>query len=244
MKVHVGTSGHGQGHLTSFAQITADRLGVPYENIEVVEGDTDEIPEGTGTYGSRSAAVGGGTIVKSCEKVIEKGRKLAAHQLEADPDDIVFEDGEFSVAGAPDRSTGWADLAGDALLTGNVPEGMEPGLEATTYYDPENYTFPFGTHVCVVEVDPDTGEIEVERYVSVDDCGPQINPKIVEGQVHGGIAQGLGQALYEGAEYNDNGQLVTGSMQDYTIPKAEHVPEMVTVESHSMSGRCSAFGIA
>jgi len=230
VKVHVGTSGHGQGHLTSFAQITADRLGVPYENIEVVEGDTDEIPEGTGTYGSRSAAVGGGTIVKSCEKVIEKGRRLAAHQLEADPEDVVFEDdhGEFHVEGAPDRATGWGDLAADAYLTGNVPEEMEPGLEATTYYDPDNYTFPFGTHVCVVEVDPDTGEIEIDRYVSVDDCGPQINPKIVEGQIHGGIAQGIGQAMYEGAEYDENGQLVTGSMQDYAVPKAMHIPEMET----------------
>ena len=160
----------------------------------------------------------------------EKGRRLAAHQLEADPEDVVFEDdhGEFHVEGAPDRATGWGDLAVDAYLTGNVPEEMEPGLEATTYYDPDNYTFPFGTHVCVVEVDPDTGEIEIDRYVSVDDCGPQINPKIVEGQIHGGIAQGIGQAMYEGAEYDENGQLVTGSMQDYAVPKAMHIPEMET----------------
>jgi len=230
VKVHVGTSGHGQGHKTSFAQIVSNKLGVPYENVEVVEGDTDEIPEGTGTYGSRSAPVGGSSIAESAEKVIAKARRLAAHQLEANEEDIVFDRsaGEFHVEGAPDRSTGWADLAGDAYLTGDVPEDMEPGLEATTYYDPENYTFPFGTHVAVVEVDPRTGEIDIERYVAVDDCGPQINPKIVEGQIHGGIAQGIGQALYEGAEYDENGQLLTGSMQDYAVPKSFHIPEMET----------------
>lgn len=226
--VHVGTSGHGQGHHTSFAQIAADRLGVDYDDIEVVEGDTNEIPEGTGTYGSRSAAVGGSAVVKSAEKVIEKGRQLAAHQLEVDEQDIRFDDGEFHVRGAPEQSQGWADLAGAAYLTGDIPDGMEPGLEATTYYDPSDYTFPFGTHVAVVEVDPATGEIEFERYVAVDDCGNQINPKIVEGQIHGGIAQGIGQAIYEHAQYDENGQLVTGSMQDYAVPKAMHIPEMET----------------
>jgi carbon-monoxide dehydrogenase large subunit len=241
VKVHVGTSGHGQGHHTTFAQIVANRLGVPYDNVEVVEGDTDEIPEGTGTYGSRSAAVGGSALVRSAEKVIEKGREIAAHQLEASPDDVEFGDGEFHVAGAPEQSTGWADVAGAAYLTGDVPDGMEPGLEATTYYDPENYTFPFGTHAVIVEVDPETGDIDIERYVAVDDVGPQINPKIVEGQIHGGVAQGLGQALYEGAEYDENGQLVTGSMQDYNVPKAFQIPEMeldhtVTESPHNPLG--------
>lgn len=228
VSVHVGTSGHGQGHKTSFAQIAADRLGVDYEDIEVVEGDTNEIPEGTGTYGSRSAAVGGSAVAKSAEKVIEKGRRLAAHQLEVDEQDITFEDGEFHVRGAPDQSQGWADLSGAAYLTGDIPEGMEPGLEATTYYDPEDYTFPFGTHVAVVEVDPATGEIEFDQYLAVDDCGNQINPKIVEGQIHGGIAQGIGQAIFEHAQYDENGQLITGSMQDYAVPKAIHIPEMET----------------
>jgi carbon-monoxide dehydrogenase large subunit len=241
VEVHVGTSGHGQGHHTSFAQIAASRLGVDYDDVDVIEGDTEEVPEGTGTYGSRSAAVGGSSVVRSTEKVIEKGRKLAAHQLEADADDVEFDDGEFHVAGAPERSVGWADLAGAAYLTGDVPEDMEPGLEAQTYYDPENYTYPFGTHAAVVEVDPDSGEVEVEQYVAVDDVGPQINPKIVEGQIHGGVAQGIGQALYEAAEYDDNGQLITGSMQDYAVPKAEHVPEMeidhtVTPSPHNPLG--------
>jgi carbon-monoxide dehydrogenase large subunit len=241
VEVHVGTSGHGQGHHTSFAQIVAGELGVDYDDVDVIEGDTDEVPEGTGTYGSRSAAVGGSSLLKSTEKVIEKGRKLAAHQLEVDEDDVEFAEGEFHVTGAPDRSVGWADLAGAAYLTGDVPDGMEPGLEAQTYYDPENYTFPFGTHVAVVEVDPYSGEIDVLRYVAVDDVGPQINPKIVEGQIHGGVAQGLGQALYEGTEYDENGALVTGTMQDYAVPKAEHIPEMemdhtVTESPHNPLG--------
>ena len=226
--VYVGTSGHGQGHDTTYAQIVADKLGVEYDDIEVEEGDTDEIPQGMGTYGSRSAAVGGGAIVESAEKVIEKGRKIAAHQLEADPEDVEFENGEYQVAGAPDRSMTIQDVALQAYLAHDLPDGLEPGLEATTFYDPENFTFPFGSHVAVVEVDAEGGEIEIERYVAIDDCGPQINPKIVEGQIHGGIAQGLGQALYEGAVYDENGNLATGSLQDYAIPKAEHVPEMET----------------
>jgi len=228
VEAHVGTSGHGQGHHTTFAQVVASELGVDYDDVEVIEGDTDEIPEGTGTYGSRSAAVGGSALLRSAEKVVEKGKRIAAHQLEADPDDIGFDDGEFHVAGAPEQSVAWADLAGAAYLTGDIPEGMEPGLEAQTYYDPENYTFPFGTHVAIVEVDPQSGEVEIERYVAVDDVGNQINPKIVEGQIHGGIAQGVGQALYEGAEYDENGSLITGSMQDYAVPKAFHIPEMET----------------
>ncbi|WP_232686774.1 xanthine dehydrogenase family protein molybdopterin-binding subunit [Halobacterium zhouii] len=223
-----GTSGHGQGHGTTYAQIVANELGIPYDDVEVVEGDTDEIPHGMGTYGSRSAAVGGSSLVKSAEKVVDKAKEIAAHQLEADPEDVEFEDGKFRVSGAPDRNIGIQTIAQEAYLGHDTPEGMEPGLEATSFYDPDNFVFPFGTHVAIVEVDPDSGEIEFEQYVAVDDVGNQINPKIVEGQIHGGVAQGIGQALYEGAEYDDNGSLVTGSMQDYAVPKAEHIPEMET----------------
>ncbi|PSP91748.1 carbon monoxide dehydrogenase [Halobacteriales archaeon QS_4_66_20] len=229
--VYVGTSGHGQGHDTTYAQIVADKLGVDYDDIEVEEGDTDEIPQGMGTYGSRSAAVGGGAIVESAEKVIEKGRKIAAHQLEADPEDVEFENGEYQVAGAPDRSVTIQDVAGASYLAHDIPDDMEPGLEATSFFDPENFVFPFGMHAAIVEVDPDTGEIEFEEYVAVDDVGNQINPKIVEGQIHGGIAQGIGQALYESAEYDDNAQLTTGSMQDYAVPKSSHIPEIKTAST-------------
>ncbi|MFB6204978.1 MAG: xanthine dehydrogenase family protein molybdopterin-binding subunit [Haloglomus sp.] len=225
---YCGTSGHGQGHSTTYAQIVANELGIDYDDVEVVEGDTDEVPQGMGTYGSRSAAVGGSSLVKSAQKVVDKAREIAAHQLEADPDDLEFEDGEFRVAGAPDRSIAIQDVAQQSYLAHDIPDEMEPGLEATSFYDPDNFVFPFGTHAAVVEVDPDSGEIEFEQYVAVDDVGNQINPKIVEGQIHGGVAQGVGQALYEGAEYDDNGTLVTGSMQDYTVPKAEHIPEMET----------------
>jgi len=225
---YCGTSGHGQGHDTTYAQIVANELGVDYEDVEVVEGDTDEIPQGMGTYGSRSAAVGGSALVKSSQKLVEKAKRIAAHQLEAAPEDIEFENGDFQVAGAPDRSMTITEVATQAYLAHDMPDDMEPGLEATSFYDPDNFVFPFGLHAAVVEVDPDTGEIEIDRYVAVDDVGNQINPKIVEGQIHGGVAQGIGQALYEGAEFDSNGQLVTGSMQDYTVPKAEHIPSMET----------------
>ena len=225
---YCGTSGHGQGHETTFAQVIADELGVPYDDVDIVEGDTDEVPQGMGTYGSRSAAVGGSSLVTSARKVVDKARRIAAHQLEADPDDVAFEDGEFHVEGAPERGMTIQDVAMEAYLAHDVPDGMEPGLEATSFYDPDNFTFPFGLHAAIVEVDPKSGEIEIERYVGVDDVGEQINPKIVEGQIHGGVAQGVGQALYEGAEYDENGTLVTASMQDYAVPKAEHVPEIET----------------
>ncbi|AUV83370.1 carbon monoxide dehydrogenase [Salinigranum rubrum] len=225
---YVGTSGHGQGHQTTFAQIVANELGIDYDDVEVVEGDTDEIPQGMGTYGSRSAAVGGSALVKSSEKLVEKSREIAAHQLEVASEDVEFERGEFSVTGAPDRSIHIQAVAQQSYLAHDLPEGMEPGLEATSFYDPENFVFPFGVHAAVVEVDPASGEIDFERYVAVDDVGNQINPKIVEGQIHGGVAQGVGQALYEGAEYESNGQLLTGSMQDYTVPKAVQIPSMET----------------
>lgn len=223
-----GTSGHGQGHETTYAQIVSDELGVPYEDIEIVEGDTDEVPQGMGTYGSRSAAVGGSALATSSQKVVEKARSIAAHLMEAGEEDIAFENGEFQVAGAPERSMAIQEVAQQAYLAHNMPEGVEPGLEETSFYDPDNFVFPFGTHIAVVEVDPESGEIEFEQYAAVDDVGNQINPKIVEGQIHGGIAQGIGQALYEEGVYDDNGTLVSGSMQDYAVPKAEHIPNMDT----------------
>ena len=223
-----GASGHGQGHETTYAQIVAEETGIPYDDIEVVEGDTDEIPQGMGTYGSRSGPVGGSALAESSQKVVEKARKIAAHQLEASEEDVAFENGEFSVEGAPERSMTIQEIAQEAYLAHDIPEDIEPGLEETSFYDPDNFTFPFGTHIVVVEVDPDAGEIEFQNYIAVDDCGTQINPKIVEGQIHGGIAQGLGQALYEGAEFDNNAQLITGSMQDYTVPKAEHIPPIET----------------
>jgi carbon-monoxide dehydrogenase large subunit len=210
---------------------------VPLEDIRIVEDDTTRVQEGVGTFASRCALTAGGSINESAEKIIEKGRELAAHRLEADTEDVVFEGGGFHVAGVPGRSLSIQEIAADAHVGYQLPDGMEPGLEATSYFDPDDYSFPFGVQIAVVEVDPASGEIEFEEFVSVDDCGVQINPKIVEGQVHGGTAQGIGQALYEGAEYDDTGTLVTGSHQDYTVPKAEHVPDMVTAETVTPSPR-------
>jgi carbon-monoxide dehydrogenase large subunit len=215
-----GSSAHGQGHKTTFAQIVADKLGIDIENVEIVQGDTDEVQFGWGTYGSRSAAVGGSALAVSLDKVIEKGRKIAAHLLEAATEDVVFEDSKYFVRGAPERSQGWRDIALQAHLAHNYPSDLEPGLEARSFYDPSNFVFPFGTHIAVVEIDPDTGEVSLLRYVAVDDVGNVINPMIVDGQLHGGIAQGIGQALWEGAVYDEGGQLVTGTLMDYAVPKA------------------------
>jgi len=225
---YCGTSGHGQGHGTTYAQIVADELGIDYDDVDVIEGDTDEVPMGMGTYGSRSVTVGGSALAESSRKVVEKARAIAAHHLEASEDDIEFEEGAFRVTGAPERSMTIQEAAGAAYLAHDLPEEMEPGLEATSFYDPENLVFPFGAHVVVVEVDPESGEVTIERYVGVDDCGNQINPKLVEGQVHGAIAQGLGQALYEGVRYDESGNLTTGSFQDYAVPKANGLPEFET----------------
>jgi carbon-monoxide dehydrogenase large subunit len=232
VKIHltgkvVVTSGslpHGQGHETTFAQLVSDELGVPYEDILVEHSDTQGTPFGYGTYGSRSAAVGGTAIYKSTQKIKAKARKIAAHMLEAAEEDIEFANGKAFVRGAPDSAKTIQEIALQASVAYSLPEGMEPFLDETTYYDPPNCTFPFGTHICVVEVDRDTGKVDVVRYVAVDDVGNVVNPLIVDGQVHGGIAQGLAQALYEGAHYNDDGQLVTGSLSDYAIPKADMVP--------------------
>ncbi len=222
--VTTGSLPHGQGHETTFAQLVSDELGVPYEDIEVEHSDTQGTPFGFGTYGSRSLSVGGTAIHKSITKIKEKAKLLAAHQLEAAIEDIDWESGRAFVKGSPDRGMSLQDLALQAHVAYNLPEGMEPVLSATTFYDPVNSTFPFGTHICVVEIDRDSGELDVVRYVAVDDVGNVINPLIVDGQIHGGIAQGMAQALYEGAVYREDGELMTGSLNEYAIPKATMVP--------------------
>jgi len=222
--VFTGSSSSGQGHQTAFAQIAADRLGIPVEDVDVIQGDTDKVQQGTGTFGSRSAAVGGSAVHMSVEKIMDKAKKIAAHMLEASPDDIVFEDGKLFVAGAPAEAKTFQEVALAAYWFDGFPDGLEPGLEATSIFDAKNFTWPFGTHVCIVEVDGDTGETKILRYVAVDDYGNVINPMIVDGMVHGGVAQGIGQALFEEAIYTDDGQLVTGSMLDYAIPKAGDLP--------------------
>ena len=225
--VYVGTHSHGQGHDTTFAQIVADALGMPYDSIEIRHGDTMEGPAfGYGTYGSRSLAVGGISIQKSCHKVVDKARKLAAHILEAAEDDVVFEQGSFHVKGSPDKSKALGEIAFASYGAG-LPEGMEQGLEAVTYFDPPNFTWPFGAHIAVVEVDPDTGAVDLRKYVAVDDCGNIINPMIVDGQVAGGIVQGIAQALYEEVVYDEDGNLKTGTLTDYLVPTANEIPELV-----------------
>ena len=226
--VFTGSHAHGQGHETTFAQLAADELGLPYEDIEIVHGDTASVPFGMGTYGSRSAAVGGSAIYTSIQKIKEKGKKIAAHLLEANEADLDYADGKFSVKGSPGRNKTFQDVALMAYLAHNLPKGLEPGLEATSFWDPANFVFPFGAHVAVVEVDPDTGYVKLKRYVAVDDVGRVINPMIVDGMVHGGIAQGVAQALWEYASYDEGGQLVTGSMMDYALPKADELPSFET----------------
>ena len=220
-----GSHSHGQGHETTFAQVVSEQLGVPVENVEVIHGDTERVPFGMGTYGSRSLAVGGSAIVKAADKVIEKGRKIAAHTLEASEDDIEFSGGNYTVAGT-DKSMSIAEVAFSAYVPHNYPEGLEPGLDETAFYDPLNFSFPAGTHIAEVEIDPETGEIEVVNYAAVDDFGTVVNPMVVEGQVHGGIAQGLGQAMLENAIYDDEGQLISGSYMDYTMPRADNMPDL------------------
>ncbi len=228
MTVYTGSSSHGQGHHTTFAQIVADRLGCGVEQVEVVHGDTAQVQFGMGTYGSRSAAVGGSAIATAVDKAIVKAKKIAAHLLEAAEEDIVFEDGQFHVQGVPSKPQAWGDVVLQAYLAHNLPEDMEPGLETTSFYNPSNFTFPFGTHIAVVEVDPETGEVEIQRYIAVDDVGNVINPMIVEGQVHGGLAQGIGQALWEEAIYDESGQLLTGTLMDYALPRAHKLVSFET----------------
>jgi carbon-monoxide dehydrogenase large subunit len=224
VEVLTGSHSHGQGHETTFAQLVSSRLGIPIENVVVVHGDTDKVQFGMGTYGSRSGAVGMSAIVKALDKVEAKAKKIAAHILEAAEGDVEFADGKFTVAGT-DRSIDFASVALNAYVAHKFPTSeIEPGLKEGAFYDPTNFTFPAGTHICEVEVDPDTGKTTIANWTAVDDFGVIINPMIVEGQVHGGIAQGVGQALMEGATYDKDGQLMTGSYMDYTMPRADDLP--------------------
>jgi carbon-monoxide dehydrogenase large subunit len=222
--ITTGSLPHGQGIETTFAQIVSDELGVPYEDVTVEHSDTAGTPFGYGTYGSRSLAVGGTAMYKSVAKIKEKAKKLAAHMLEANPDDIVYENGRAFVKGSPDQGKTIGEIALQAAVAYSLPEGMEAFLDETTYYDPPNCTFPFGTHIAVVEIDGDTGQVDLKRYVGCDDCGNPINPLIISGQLHGGIAQGIAQALYERGVYDENGQLLSGTLMDYAVPTAAMLP--------------------
>ncbi len=224
VSIFTGAHSHGQGHETTFSQLVADTLGVPLDNVEIVHGDTGSIPMGMGTYGSRSLAVGGSAIAKACDKIIEKSKKIAAHLMEASVDDVEFDNGTFRVAGT-DKEKSIAEIAFTAYVPHNYPEDLEPGLDETAFYDPLNFTYPSGVHIAEVEIDPATGVTEIVDWVAVDDFGNVINPMVVEGQVHGGIAQGVGQAMLEAAIYDDaSGQLLTGSYMDYCMPRADNLP--------------------
>ena len=241
VSIFTGTHSHGQGHETTFAQIVSDMLGIPIENVDVVHGDTAKIQFGMGTYGSRSLAVGGEALLRATNKVIDKAKKIAAHILEASEGDIEFKDGQFTVAGT-DKSMPFGQVALAAYVPHNYPlETLEPGLDETAFYDPLNFTFPAGCHICEVEVDPETGAVEIKKFTAVDDIGRVINPLIVQGQVQGGVAQGIGQALLEHAVYDDSGQLVTGTFMDYAMPRADVVPAVdisnaVTLCTHNTLG--------
>ncbi len=236
-KVHVfiGASPHGQGEETTFAQIVASEIGVDVNDVKVVHGDTETTPMGWGTYGSRTTAVGGAALVLATRKIKEKAKIIAAHLLEAAVEDMDYADGKFFVKGSPDKAKTIQDVALMAHLAWNMPAGVEAGLEASMFYDPPNFTFPFGSHFALVEIDPETGHIDLTRYVAIDDCGPQINPVIVEGQVHGGVVQGIGQALWEEAVYDDHGQLLTGSMLDYALPRADRLPDIEVLSTVTSS---------
>ncbi|OHV68144.1 carbon monoxide dehydrogenase [Mesorhizobium sp. LCM 4577] len=232
IEVLTGSHSHGQGHETTFAQLVTQRFGVPIDSVSIVHGDTDKVQMGMGTYGSRSGAVGMSAIVKALDKVEAKAKKIAAHLLEADEGDIVIENGEVKVAGT-DKSLPWFQVALASYTAHNLPAGMEPGLKETAFYDPSNFTFPAGCYICEVEIDPETGLTEIIQFVAADDFGNIINPMIVEGQVHGGIAQGVGQALLEGAHYDASGQLLTASYMDYTMPRAGDLPSFKVSTSNT-----------
>jgi aerobic carbon-monoxide dehydrogenase large subunit len=233
--LYTGTSPHGQGHETGFAQIVADRLGIDPSQVDVIHGDTQTGPFGLDTYGSRSLAVGGEAAARAAGKVATKARAIVAHQLEAAPEDIELHDGRFSVRGSPDKGMTLAEVAGAAYVPENLPEGMEPGLDEQSFYDPENFVFPFGAHACVVDVDVETGKVEIVRWVAVDDCGPAINPLLIDGQVHGAVVHGIGQALYERIHYDESGQLVTGTFVDYALPTAAELPSFETDRTETPS---------
>ncbi|HEY7849215.1 MAG TPA: molybdopterin cofactor-binding domain-containing protein, partial [Ktedonobacterales bacterium] len=239
--VLTGTSPHGQGEETTFAQLVSEEMGVPVEDIDVIHGDTGAISMGWGTYGSRTTAVGGTAVLKATLKVVDKAKRLAAHLLEANVEDITHDHGRYYVAGSPQKVKTIQEIALMANVAWDMPEGMAPGLEENHFHDPTNFTFPFGAHICVVEVDEETGETKILRYVAVDDVGRVINPMIVDGQVHGGVAQGIGQALYEHAIYDERGNLITGSMLDYTVPNATQIPIIETARTetpcpHNLTG--------
>jgi carbon-monoxide dehydrogenase large subunit len=244
VQVLIGTSPHGQGHVTTFSQIVADQLGVPIENVEVLHGDTTVIPLGMDTYGSRSLAVGGVALYHATEKVIAKARKIAAHQLEVAEDDLEYAGGRFTIVGT-DKSMSVTDAALSAWTAHNLPDGLEPGLEDTYVYDPPNFSWPGGCHIAVVEIDTETGVVDLIRYLAVDDVGTVINPMIVDGQVHGGIAQGVAQALYEEAIYDEEGNLATGSMLSYLVPSAVELPnfELERTESPSPTNPMGVKGV-
>jgi len=225
--VITGATPHGQGQQTSFAQIAADRLGVSMDDVVVLYGDTNIAHYGRDTYGSRATAVGGGALVMCIDRVVDKARRLAAHLLGAKPEQVTFEGGRFGLKGGTGKQLAWTDLAPEAYVAKNLPAGFEPGLEASAFFEPENFTFPFGTHICAVEVDRDTGEVKIVKYVAVDDCGNQMNPLLIEGQLQGGIAHSIGQVLFERTVYDENGQLLTGELTDYAIPRAGDIPEYV-----------------
>ena len=228
VEVVTGSSPHGQGHETAFSQIVADKLGVAFEDVEIIHGDTQSSPKGLDTYGSRSLAVGGAAVVKATDKVIAKARVIAAHLLEASEEDLEFAAGSFSVKGSPGSSVSMGEIAFATFLGHNLPDGMEPSLDADATYDPVNFSFPHGTHLCAVEVDTETGFTKIRKYVCFDDVGKPINPLLIEGQVHGGLAQGIAQALFEEAVYDESGNLTTGTFVDYTLPSAADLPSFVT----------------
>jgi carbon-monoxide dehydrogenase large subunit len=235
VEVITGASPHGQGHETSFAQIVADRLGVAFEDVELLHGDTASSAKGLDTYGSRSLVVGGIAIVKAADKVVAKAKKIAAHLLEANEDDLEFASGKFSVKGSPGSSVAMSDVALAVFTAHNLPDGVEPSLDSDATFDPENFSFPHGTHLCAVEVDTETGMTKIRKYVCVDDVGMPVNPQIIEGQVHGGVAQGIAQALFEEAVFDDDGNLTTGTFVDYTVPSAADLPSFITDRTETPS---------
>ncbi len=235
VEVVTGSSAHGQGHETAWSQIVADQLGVPFDDVEVIHGDTQSSPKGMDTYGSRSLTIGGIAIVHAAERVIAKAKRIAAHMLEASEDDIEFADGTFSVRGAPGTGKTIQDVAFATFAAHDLPDGVEATLDADATFDPDNFSFPHGTHLCAVDVDTETGRATIRKYVSVDDVGQVINPQIVEGQVHGGIAQGIAQALYEEAVYDEDGNLTTGTLVDYLVPSAVDLPSFTTDRTVSLS---------
>jgi carbon-monoxide dehydrogenase large subunit len=235
VEVVTGSSAHGQGHETAWSQIAADQLGVPFEDIRVLHGDTQVAPKGMDTYGSRSLTVGGTAVVVACGKVREKARVIAAGLLEVSPEDLEWDSGRWQVRGDPDQGKSIAEIALATFAAHNLPDGVEPSLDSDATYDPDNFSFPHGTHLCAVEVDTETGQVKIRAYVAVDDIGHVINPLIVDGQVHGGLAQGIAQALYEEAAYDSSGNLITASLADYLVPSAADLPSFTTARTETPS---------